>query len=554
MKRNLGISVLVVACVVLAATAYLWATGIMDSFYAYRSPLQSNPPAPGQPVGDPLTRRLVFVLIDALRLDTSMSQDVMPFLGDLRQRGAWATMRSRPPSYSAPSYSVLFTGAWPDVSDGPALNLDYDDMPSWTQDDLVSVVRRRGFETGIAAYYWFEKLIPQASVSAAYYTAGEDQAADRAVVDAALGWLKGGDYGFVFIHLDQVDFAGHHEGGPSDARWDAAARRADDLLREIASELDLTQDTLFICSDHGQIDQGGHGGPESVVLTEPFVLVGAGVRPGPYGDVNMVDVAPTLAALLGAGIPASSQGHVLADMLLISGERRAFVEGALRQQQAQLVEHYQAAIGQENPVEKGEDTVAAHQAALEAARTARLKRERVPRAALALVIALIPVALLIRWRRVAIAWLFAGAAVYALVFHVLYAVVGRRTYSLSSVASADDLIVFCAVTVLIATLLGWLVSGLGLRAFRRRPGEAAQFALRFGLLVSYLLLLMALWSYAINGALITWTLPEQGVLFLAFLSLIQVLFVGLLGIVLAAASALIAWLSARKPAKNAGPS
>jgi len=205
----------IVACLLLAIGAYLWATGTMDSIYAYRSPLRNNPPSPGQPLGEPITRRVVFVLIDALREDTSLQADVMPFLNELRQQSAWATMHSRSPSYSEPSYSVLLTGAWPDVSDGPAVNLDYEEIPTWTQDGLVSAAHRAGLKTAVSGYNWFEKLIPQTSVIASFYTAGEDQVADRQVVDAALPWLQSSDYQagstseFVLIHLDQVDYAGH---------------------------------------------------------------------------------------------------------------------------------------------------------------------------------------------------------------------------------------------------------------------------------------------------------------------------------------------------------
>ena len=188
------------------------------------------------------------------------SADVMPFLNELRLQGASATMHSRPPSYSTPSYSVLLIGAWPDVSDGPAMNLEYEDLPTWTQDDLMSAAHRSGLSTAVSGYYWFERLIPQNSVTVSFYTAGEDQVADRQVVDAALPWLRDQNHGFVLIHLDQVDYAGHYEGGPLDPRWNAAAARVDGLLREIAAMLDLTQDTLFV---YGRYNLG-HRSPHHV--------------------------------------------------------------------------------------------------------------------------------------------------------------------------------------------------------------------------------------------------------------------------------------------------
>jgi hypothetical protein len=544
-KKNgyLGLVFGVVVCLVLAAGAYFWATGIMDSLYAYRSPLHERPPSPGQPLGEPLTRRVVFVLIDALRGDTSLNPEVMPYLNGLRQQGAWATMHSRPPSYSAPSYSVLFTGAWPDVSDGPALNLEYDEIPTWTQDDLASAVHRAGLRVAISAFNWFERLIPQASLSASFYTADEDLAADREVVDAALPWLVDGGYQLVIVHLDQVDYAGHYEGGPQDPRWDAAARRADDLLREIAAPLDLGQDTLFVASDHGQIDQGGHGGQDPIVLVEPFVLVGAGVRPGAYSDVNMVDVAPTLAALLGANIPASSQGRVLTQMLDLTADQQAAIDRATEAQQGQLLGSYQAAIGRQVAVEPGADTVVAYQQALEAARAARLRVERLPRAILALAVVLIPAVVIFVKRGRDLAWLLAGAVLYLLLFNLRYWLLDGRTYSLSSVTSADELLLYCAVTALAALVVAWLVVVLALKLLRRGPRKASQLVLGLTLTVAYLLLLPVLWSFVLNGTLVTWTLPEMVSMFLGFISLIQILVVAVVGLALTGLSALIAALA-----------
>jgi len=545
MKRSLWITLGILACLVLAAIAYFWATGLMDSLYAYRSPLHSQPPAAGQPVGQPDTRRVVFVLIDALRNDTSHKPDVMPFLNELRQQAAVATMHSRPPSYSEPGYTVLLTGAWPDVSDGPTINLDYAQIPTFTQDDLFSASHRAGLKTAVSGYNWFEKLIPQKAVDASFYTPGEDQAADRQVVDAALPWLKDAGYQLVLIHIDQVDYSGHHEGGPQDPRWDAAAGRADDLLRQIAATLDLSKDTLLVVSDHGQIDQGGHGGQDPVVLVEPFVLAGAGVKPGDYGDVNMPDVAPTLAALLGVNIPASSQGHVRTEMLNLAPEKRQAIQSQLETQQSQLVQAYQAAIGRTVAPQQGADTVAVNQAALDAARAARLRSERLPRAILALAGLLIPALALFRYRSRTVLWLLGGAVLYAVLFNLRYAVLDKRTYSLSSVTGATDLILYCAITAAVALLIAWLVVLLILKAFRGGAGLAASLSLGLALVTIYLLALPVLWSFLLNGALVTWTLPDFASTFLAFLSLIQILIVAVLGIVLTGVGALVGRLVAR---------
>jgi hypothetical protein len=534
---------------VLAITAYFWANALMDSLYAYRSPLRQAPPAPGQPLkpapGSPVTRRVVFVLIDALRLDTASNPEVMPYLNQLRQQGAWAAMHSRPPSYSSPSYTVLLTGAWPDLSDGPALNLDYENTPTWTQDNLFSAAARAGLRTAVSGWYIFEKLIPQEAVNASFYTAGEDRQADIQVVEAALPWLQG-DYQFVLIHLDQVDYAGHHEGGPRDPRWNSAARRADDLLRQIAARLDLAQDTLFVCSDHGQIDAGGHGGQDAVALLEPFMLVGAGVRPGNYGDVDMVDVAPTLAALLGTNIPASSQGHIRSELLALPAQELDMIPVALQAQQSQLVSAYQAAIGagSGNPITTpaGQDNVKVYQAALENAHLKRLNAERIPRLLVALVAVLLPPVFLMRKRGRERLWLLGAAVIFVVLFNLRYAVLDQRTYSLSTVISSNELIQYCALTAALALLVSWLVFSLGMKVFRQPPRQAAEHSLDLALATSYLVALPLLYSFVMNGAVITWTLPGFLSMYLGFLATIQILIVAVVGLVLAGVAGLVSWV------------
>jgi hypothetical protein len=560
MRNLVALLVRLLVCIALAAGAYLWAIGLIDSLYAYRSPLSENPPqASLTPIGDPAerpTQRVVFILVDALRADTAADPQVMPFLNHLRKQGASATMHSRPPSYSAPGYSVLFTGAWPDISDGPAFNLEYEDIPTWTQDNLFSAAHRAGLRTAISAYYWFEKLVPQEAVDAHFYTAGEDQRADRQVVEAALPWLHAGDIQLVLIHIDQVDYAGHHEGGPRDPRWNEAARRADDLIAEIASALDLSQDTLLVLSDHGQIDRGGHGGTEAVVLIEPFVLAGAGVRPGNYGDIQMVDVAPTLAALLGANLPAASQGKVLTAMLDLPESALAALPTALEQQQAALLAAYRKGIGDQSlPLKPGvngvEEIVGVYQAALENARQSRLNRERLLRLLPALAGALLPCLWLLRRSRRQALWLLAAGLVYLAAFNLRYAVVDRRTYSLSSVVSASDIITYSAITAGLALAAAWLVYTWQTQSLQQAPIRASIASLELTLAVLYLLSLPVWVSFWLNGFVPRWTLPHFPSMFLAFISLIQILIIAGLGLVLCAISAGLARWVGRQPAPTA---
>lgn len=531
MKRSGLIIGGILVLLILAGGAYFWATGLFSSIEAYRSPLHNNPPIAGDPLGPPATRRVVFVLIDALRADTAQNADVMPNLNRLRLQGASATSHSRPPSYSEPGYAVLLTGAWPDLSDGPAVNVDYENIPVFTQDNLFSAAKRAGLKTAVSGYYWFEKLIPQNAVDQSFYTPGEDRTADRAVVDAAWPWLVDGSAQLVLIHIDQVDYAGHHEGGPQAPGWNEAAQRADGLLAEIAAQLDLSQDTLLVTSDHGQIDAGGHGGDDPVVLVEPFVLIGAGVKPGSYADIQMADIAPTLAALLGANIPASSQGRVLQEMLQLPAETLAALPQAAQAQQAALLQAYSSAIGENAPaVENGD--VAAYQSALEKVKGTRLAGDRAPRIALAVLLGVIPLAVLWLKRRSGSALYLGGSVLFQILFHFRYSVLDRKVNSLSSITGQNDFILYVAVTAAAALAITWAAVMILSGSLRRGVNEAVLRSLALVLVTAYLVSLPILFHFALNGALVSWTLPEMAPAFMALLNLVALISVSASGLLL----------------------
>ncbi len=548
MKKSAQLIVSIVLCVLLAAGGYLWATGMISSNFNFRSPIKETPPQPGQPLGDASTQRLVIVLIDGLRYDTSLKTDTMPTLASLRAQGAYAKMHSQAPSFSEPGYSTIFTGAWPWVNDGPVFNLEYEDIPTWTQDNLFTAAHAAGFKTAISGYYWFEKLVPQSDVDLSFYTPGEDKTADEEVMNAALPWLENNQAQLVLIHLDQVDYAGHHEGGAKSIAWDQAAQRSDAWLAKVVATLDFSKDTLLVLSDHGHIDAGGHGGQDAVVLQEPFVLVGAGVKPGDHGDLNMVDVAPTLAALLGTRLPSAAQGAVQTELLNLDTSVQASLSGAIQTQQTRLAQAYASAIGRSFDEAKlnGSSDVSQYQQVLSGLRLSRENVERIPRALIALLVVAAVLYWLIKNKKNGMAaWIIGGLA-FALLFNFRYGMWDGRSYSLSSITSETELITYVAVTALIAAVIVWLAILLDQRYFKYSPLEAALKV--FGLFFTAIFInsLPALFSFALNGPVVTWTLPDYLSSFLALLSLIQVLILAATAPLFAGITALLAKNAARK--------
>lgn len=526
----------------LAVLAYFWVTGDIDAITHFRSVLSDNPPAAGEQLGEPASRQVVLVLIDGLRLDTAENAAVMPTLNELRSQGAWAVMHSVAPSYSEAGYSTLMTGAWPEINDGPAFNRDYGDIPTWTQDNLFTAAYRAGLTTAVSGYYWFEDLIPQEAVDASFYTPGEDRIADEDVMNAAMPWIESGEYNLILIHLDQVDYAGHHEGGGVSLAWDEAAARCDEYLAQIAAAMDLSQDTLVVFSDHGHIDIGGHGGQDYVATIEPFLMVGANIHSGEFDDMLMVDVAPTVAALLGTNLPATTQGEVRTQMLELPEAALAALPAAVQAQQQQLVTAYTTAI--DRPVVVSDlptgDDVSVYQTVMSEARDARLKSERLPRAILALVILMFTSSLLSRRFRKDFSWLLFATFIYLVIFNVRYALIDHLTYSFSSVTGATDLVIYTCITAAIAFIPAWLVAAFGLKLFKREKKLAAESNMGLLLLTLYILALPVAYSFVLDGALPVWTLPQFLPRFLMLISLVQMIPLAILGLLLTGVTALIA--------------
>ncbi len=552
-----------IVCLLVAAGAYVGATGLLGSLYDFRSPMSTVPEQAAAPLGAAApaqSRRVVAVLVDGLRVDTAADIATMPFLAELRARGASATMGVRTPSYSVPGWTVLMTGAWTELHGGLAMNPpDVSAAPAWVEDSIFRAAHDAGLRTGVSGTDWFAPLIPTADLTTSFFVHEETDAADQASTDAAIRMIEGDQVDFLLLHLNEVDHAGHYSGGGDSAGWRSAASKADARLRAVASSLDLTRDTLVVFSDHGHLDQGGHGGPEDIVVRSPLVLAGSGVRAGatirnasaatrdPMTiDAAQTDLAPTLAALLGTRVLRAAQGQALTGLLTMDSAATDSLHQAQATQQNDLLRRYAAAIGVSpgapgtavTPIDPANPT-AAYQAALSALRADRLGSERLARlwpATIVLLVAMLSVALWWRRNPRRVRWALAGGAAYLVVFHGYYWGLARRTYSLSSVLSATEIIVATATATTLGLLAAWFVALLGERPGRR--GSAGTIA-GVGYAVLLTLAVPVLVGVVLGGWTVTWMLPDALPMFLQFFSQLQGLVLALLTLVIGGIALLV---------------
>jgi hypothetical protein len=568
-RRILRIAVIPLLLAALAYGAQALAGYALDALASYPGvPLDT--PAPGRPT-TPVTGRVVVVVVDGLREDTSRQ---LPTFQALRRQGADLTAWSGLPSLSWPGYTVLGTGAYPDLS-GVASN--------WYEgavhvDSLFARAQAAGLPTALATMQGWDDLYGPwvtYTYAAPWSDSGHDPEAmawtTEAIGAEARRMLQETDTALLYVHFGETDEAGHAYGGDS-PEYLAAALHADAQIAALADLLDWNRDTLILTADHGMSARqgnlikigGGHGGGEVVVRRVPLVVVGRGVTPGVYPEGGQADIVPTVATLLGLPIPAQSQGRTRLDILVLSPEQRAAAALALGAQQRALYDGYLRLLGARLEADGFAEARAAWEAgrydivegwvgsslqrldeAVARAETNRLWSERLVRLPYLLVPLLLGVLafFLYRPRRELVVPALLGVLFFALYWGA-YLLLRGLTVSFTAVGGWPEEAFFLARTSDAAIAMGVVAVVAGLLWWRRPWHEVVWRANWTALTIAWAMVVQLgffLWLY---GLVMVWRLPDLGWGFKFYLDLMGTLGLGLAGI-------LFPWLalgSSRLPA------
>ncbi len=542
-----------------------------NSLSFYDSPYRGALPA-GRPA-DGIATHVLVVVFDGLRVDNSRE---MPNLNALRARGADRVLTVGQPSFSLPGWTAIGTGAWQEQS-GFATNYS---KAAIDIDTMFLAARRKGLSTAIVGEQGWDQL----------YAGGADilrtvrdppgvyanflgiQLEDQMATDLARATLPSRP-ALMLVHLPGSDLVAHGWGAKSEQSAQIT-KQLDDQLGQLLALVDLSDTAVLVTSDHGHLDRGGHGGWEPEVLQVPFVAAGRGIRPGRYPDALQVDIAPTVATLLGTAIPSHSQGDILMDEL--DGPPALLATRAV--DAADLVAtRYQAmlrTIGDSRSVDRTDldkaktalagaqpdDAIAAARASNDrvraqwaSAREERLDRERLTRIPIAIAV-LVPFGLYAWWwRRTRWPWRvpLAGAATYLVVWNANYFLIQRDTFSLSMFNVESNTRPFLTARVTEAMLALTLAVLLVAVATRRSGAIGILRAVTntFFLIAAVLAVQIVLfWTWW--GATFNWSIPDLFFGFKYYLDVFQstvfwpLVYVPL-GLILPALALGVAWLARR---------
>jgi hypothetical protein len=255
------------------------------------------------------TQHFVVIGIDGLSVD-GVRNAKAAYLRGLMERGAW-TLEARGvmPTLSSPNWESMITGSAPEqhgVTSNGILRKMIEFQPVCLDAEgkfptIFEILRAQRPESRIAVFHdWegFADLLEKNVPDVLQHERGPEK-----TIDAAVKYWTENRPNLMFVHLDNVDHAGH-DAGWSSPEYYRAVEEADACVNRLASVALASDDTyVLVTSDHGGKGRN-HGKNSLEEIQIPWILAGPDVAVGKIaGPVNTFDTAATIAWLFGLTTP-----------------------------------------------------------------------------------------------------------------------------------------------------------------------------------------------------------------------------------------------------------
>ncbi|MFB6890948.1 alkaline phosphatase family protein [Kitasatospora sp. NPDC056327] len=208
---------------------------------------------------------------------------------------------------SGPGWSTVATGVWPDKHNVRDNNFTAPAFAAYPDFLTRAETAAPALTTCvIASWAPIADAICSSRVDTRIATPAAEY--DNGTTARAVARLRDGNPDVLFVHLDNVDNAGHSSGSASQA-YLAAIRGVDAQVGQILTALRGRagygqEDWLvMVTADHGHTPTGGHGGSTWEERQTFVIATGSAFPAGSVRhDVRMVDIAPTALAHLGIAV------------------------------------------------------------------------------------------------------------------------------------------------------------------------------------------------------------------------------------------------------------
>ncbi len=248
--------------------------------------------------------RVIVIGVDGLSVE-GVAKGKVPNLRRLMDRSAWTlSARGVLPTLSSPNWESMITGAGTAqhgiTSNGIVRNMvEFKPICQGTDGKFPTIfdaLHKQHPKSRIAIFHdWpgFADLVAKDSTDILQHETG-----NKRTTEAAINYWKNEKPELLFIHLDNVDHAGHAFGWGT-REYRNAVEAADSRIGEVVKMLDESvgwdSTYVLVTSDHGGTPRG-HGKNSLAEIQIPWILSGPRVIAGEImGPVNTFDTAATLA-------------------------------------------------------------------------------------------------------------------------------------------------------------------------------------------------------------------------------------------------------------------
>jgi autotransporter-associated beta strand protein len=226
------------------------------------------------------------------------------------------------PTVSGPGWSTILTGVWADqhgVTNNQFTGANYTQNPTYLEvlEEQLPDIYTAGSVNWTPIDTHILSSADDANSSLDRRAKPGNDLAVAADVAAMISGLNSSRPSAIFVHLDEVDGAGHSSGGWSQAYFNEVSdtdARVGTILRAIEDRPTFAQEDwqIVITADHGHRPNGGHGGQTILERTTPLIVTSRqavpGVIPVASRGPTLADVVPTVLQHFATTLPAHLAG------------------------------------------------------------------------------------------------------------------------------------------------------------------------------------------------------------------------------------------------------
>jgi len=253
--------------------------------------------------------KVILISIDGMRAD-GLKQCGNQYLDELLKESTYSfSERTVVPSVTLPCHMSMFHSIPPERH-GITTNLYM--PPVRPVSGLFEQIKGAGGRC--AMYYGWEPLrdIARAGslIHAEYINAYSFDNTDRMLTESALSYIERAEPDFVFLYMVETDEKGGHDNGWMSEEYLACINRAIDNVKSVVEKCG-DKYTIIVTADHGGHERA-HGSEMDEDMIVPIILRGKMFEKNKeISGVSILDVAPTVADIMGVPAPREWEGKTL---------------------------------------------------------------------------------------------------------------------------------------------------------------------------------------------------------------------------------------------------